>query len=91
MILETLPATQEMGSDLRLCGAPLRNRTVDLLLTMNPCQVPLLQVEDTDQEKHEPTPALTSSDQGHGSTRTTEVVYHRELTTHSFTDIDDPL
>ena len=33
-ILEPLPATQEPGSDLRFCGAPLRNRTVDLLLTM---------------------------------------------------------
>ena len=33
-ILDSLSATQEVGSDLRFCGAPLRNRTVDLLLTI---------------------------------------------------------
>jgi hypothetical protein len=41
-------------------GAPLRNRTVDLLLTMNPRQVPSPQVGRVDQEKHEQTRALTS-------------------------------
>jgi hypothetical protein len=34
-ILDGLPAAREPGSDLRFCGAPLRNRTVDLLLTMS--------------------------------------------------------
>jgi hypothetical protein len=33
-ILDPLPAAQELVSDLRFCRAPLRNRTVDLLLTM---------------------------------------------------------
>jgi len=34
MILKVPQPDQEPNSDLRLCGAPLRNRTVDLLLTM---------------------------------------------------------
>jgi hypothetical protein len=34
-ILDLLPATREPGSDLRFRGAPLRNRTVDLLLTIH--------------------------------------------------------
>jgi hypothetical protein len=34
-ILDVLPATGKPGSDLRLCRAPLRNRTVDLLLTIH--------------------------------------------------------
>jgi hypothetical protein len=33
-ILDALSATREPGSDLRFPGAPLRNRTVDLLLTI---------------------------------------------------------
>ncbi len=33
-ILDALSAAREPGPDLRFCGAPLRNRTVDLLLTM---------------------------------------------------------
>ena len=33
-ILDVLPAAGKLGSDLRFCRAPLRNRTVDLLLTM---------------------------------------------------------
>jgi hypothetical protein len=44
--------------DLR---APLRNRTVDLLLTMNPRQVRFPQVVRADQEEREPTRAITSS------------------------------
>jgi hypothetical protein len=38
-ILDALPAAQEPGPDLRFRGAPLRNRTVDLLLTMDIRQV----------------------------------------------------
>ena len=34
MISEALPAAREPGPDLGFRGAPLRNRTVDLLLTM---------------------------------------------------------
>jgi len=60
-ILDLLPAARELGPDLRFRGVPLRNRTVDLLLTMNPRKVPSLQVEHVDQEKHEPTRALASS------------------------------
>jgi tetratricopeptide (TPR) repeat protein len=51
--------------DLR---APLRNRTVDLLLTMNPRQVPSPQVDRADLAKHEPTRALASSRQALTST-----------------------
>ena len=40
MIFEALPAAREPGSDLGFCGAPLRNRTVDLLLTMDHRKVP---------------------------------------------------
>jgi hypothetical protein len=36
MIFEALSVTQEFGSDLGFRGAPLRNRTVDLLLTIYP-------------------------------------------------------
>jgi hypothetical protein len=61
MILNDLPATQKAGPDLRFRGAPLRNRTVDLLLTMNPRQVPSPQVECADLAKHERTRALTGS------------------------------
>jgi hypothetical protein len=60
-ILDPLPAARHPGSDLRFRGAPLRNRTVDLLLTMNPRQVPSLQVGRVDLEKHQPTRALASS------------------------------
>jgi hypothetical protein len=35
MILEIARAGQKTGSDLLFCGAPLRNRTVDLLLTIH--------------------------------------------------------
>jgi hypothetical protein len=35
MILTVAPADQKPRLDLLVCGAPLRNRTVDLLLTMN--------------------------------------------------------
>jgi hypothetical protein len=38
----------------------LRNRTVDLLLTMNPRQVPSPQADGADLAQHEPTRALTS-------------------------------
>src|SRR5690242_2764069 len=34
MILTAAPAGRKPGRDLLVCGAPLRNRTVDLLLTM---------------------------------------------------------
>jgi hypothetical protein len=34
MILEVPSAQRELGPDLLVCGAPLRNRTVDLLLTI---------------------------------------------------------
>jgi hypothetical protein len=34
MILNALPPSWKLGLDLRFRGAPLRNRTVDLLLTM---------------------------------------------------------
>jgi hypothetical protein len=34
MIFEALPATREFGPNLGFRGAPLRNRTVDLLLTI---------------------------------------------------------
>jgi hypothetical protein len=34
MILTVGPAGWKFASDLLVCGAPLRNRTVDLLLTM---------------------------------------------------------
>jgi hypothetical protein len=44
MILKVAQAGQEPAFDLLVCGAPLRNRTVDLLLTMYPCRVPSLQV-----------------------------------------------
>ena len=59
-----LAAGEVLGSMLEKSsrpGAPLRNRTVDLLLTTNHRQVPLAQVALADQEKHEPTRALTSS------------------------------
>jgi hypothetical protein len=42
-------------------GAPLRNRTVDLLLTMNPRQVPSPQVSHADLAEHEHARALASS------------------------------
>src|SRR6202035_4771783 len=35
MILDVDPRRSERCPDLLVCGAPLRNRTVDLLLTMN--------------------------------------------------------
>jgi len=35
MILDALPAAHKLGSELLLRGAPLRNRTVDLLLTIH--------------------------------------------------------
>src|ERR1039457_7111415 len=44
MILKVTPDRSEEPPDLLLCGAPLRNRTVDLLLTMNNRQVPYPQV-----------------------------------------------
>lgn len=44
-----------------LPGSPLRNRTLDLLLTMNPRQVPSPQVNRSDLAEHEHTRALTSS------------------------------
>src|ERR1022692_332489 len=34
MTFKALPAARESGPDLGFCGAPLRNRTVDLLLTI---------------------------------------------------------
>jgi hypothetical protein len=49
-ILDARPAAQEPGPDPRFRGALLRNRTVDLLLTMNHRQVPLPQVVSADQE-----------------------------------------
>ena len=45
VILEAISDGSEEPSDLLLCGAPLRNRTVDLLLTMYRCAVPQPQVE----------------------------------------------
>jgi hypothetical protein len=48
-------AGQETGLDLRVCGAPLRNRTVDLLLTMNHLRVQLVQAGALDQPEHEHT------------------------------------
>jgi hypothetical protein len=41
MIFEALPAVREPGPDLGFRGAPLRNRTVDLLLTMDHQTVPV--------------------------------------------------
>jgi hypothetical protein len=60
-ILDALSAAWELGLDLRFRRAPLRNRTVDLLLTMNPRQVPSPQVGCIDLAEHERTRALTSS------------------------------
>jgi hypothetical protein len=40
LILTATSDQSQEPSDLLLCGAPLRNRTVDLLLTMNNCKVP---------------------------------------------------
>jgi hypothetical protein len=40
VILEAISDWPEEPSDLLLCGAPLRNRTVDLLLTMDHQRVP---------------------------------------------------
>jgi hypothetical protein len=45
MILQVILADQEPRSDLLFCGAPLRNRTVDLLLTIDNQQVPVTAVE----------------------------------------------
>jgi hypothetical protein len=59
--LDALSAAWELGPDLRFCGAPLRNRTVDLLLAMSPRQVRSPQVSRIDLEKHEPARALASS------------------------------
>jgi hypothetical protein len=59
-----LTAGQILGSMLEKApqpGAPLRNRTVDLLLTMNTRQVPSPQAGRIEQGKHEPPQALTSS------------------------------
>ena len=67
-ILDPLSAAQELGYDLQFCRAPLRNRTVDLLLTINPRKVPSLQVGRLDLEKHEHTLALTSPGQALAST-----------------------
>jgi hypothetical protein len=58
-----LTAGELLGSMLEKSsqpGAPLRNRTVDLLLTMNPRQVPSPQADGADLAQHEPTRALTS-------------------------------
>jgi hypothetical protein len=59
--LRTLSAAREPRSELGFRGAPLRNRTVDLLLTMNRLRVQLVQVRALDQPEHEHTLALTSS------------------------------
>jgi hypothetical protein len=67
-ILDALPAGREPGPDLRFRGAPLRNRTVDLLLTMNTRRVQLPQVMTADQAKREPTPALAGPRQALAST-----------------------
>jgi hypothetical protein len=59
-----LTAGEVLGSMLEKSsqpGAPLRNRTVDLLLTMNPRQLPSPQANRADLEKREHTRALTSS------------------------------
>src|SRR6202050_5680313 len=58
-----LAAGQVLGSVLEKSQrprAPLRNRTVDLLLTMNPHQVPSPQVNRADLAEHNPAQALTS-------------------------------
>src|ERR1700733_13146420 len=49
-------------------GASLRNRTVDLLLTMNTRQVPSPQVDRADLAEHERARALTSSRKALAST-----------------------
>ena len=46
MIFEALPDIREPGADLGFRGAPLRNRTVDLLLTMYRFAVLQLQVDE---------------------------------------------
>ena len=59
-----LAAGEVLGSMLEKSsrpGAPLRNRTVDLLLTMNTRQVPSPQADRADLAEHEPTRTLTSS------------------------------
>ena len=45
MIFDELPAVWEPGPDLGFRGAPLRNRTVDLLLTMDRQTVPVSAAE----------------------------------------------
>ena len=49
-------------------GAPLRNRTVDLLLTIDRSSFPSSQVRASDQAEREPTRAQTSPGHAHAST-----------------------
>jgi len=61
MILRAARADQKLRFDLLFCGAPLRNRTVDLLLTMNHRTVPLPLVQrvtrqDTSTYQHPQAP-----------------------------------
>jgi hypothetical protein len=44
-ILEMFQTDHNMSLDLLICGAPLRNRTVDLLLTMDHRTVPVSAAE----------------------------------------------
>ena len=59
-ILKAVREDPHLGPDLLIYGAPLRNRTVDLLLTMNRRRVPDPQVDPLDQAKHELRQALAS-------------------------------
>jgi hypothetical protein len=59
MRIETVNLTVTKSPKVPLtCGAPLRNRTVDLLLTMTDRAVPQPQVRSPDQAEHEHRPAL---------------------------------
>jgi hypothetical protein len=50
VILEAISDGSEESSDLLFCGAPLRNRTVDLLLTMDHQKVPVSAAEAPSRE-----------------------------------------
>ena len=61
-ILKRTSGRSENRPDLLFCGAPLRNRTVDLLLTMDRGQVPLSRRQDRPELRvREHRPALASA------------------------------
>ena len=64
VILKVLTAGRKPEPDLLVCRAPLRNRTVDLLLTMDNQQVPVTAAEPLnwpDAGSHELTQAEASA------------------------------